>query len=44
VIRLREHFLARYEAEIANGMDAAAAMAVLEHDAPLIADYVRALR
>lgn len=43
VKRLRERFLATYEAEIANGMDVDAAMEVLERDAPLIAEYVRSL-
>jgi hypothetical protein len=43
VMRLRERFLATYEAEISSGMDAGAAMELLERDAPLIAEYVRAL-
>lgn len=41
VMRLRQSFLARYEEEIANGMDAGAAIKVLERDAPLVAAYVR---
>lgn len=41
VMRLRMHFLATYEAEIVGGMDADAAMNVLERDAPLIAEYAR---
>jgi hypothetical protein len=41
VMRLRQQFLARYEEEIANGMDVGAALNVLERDAPLIAEYVR---
>ena len=40
VMRLRQHFLARYLEEIANGMDAGAALDVLQRDAPLIAEYV----
>lgn len=42
VIRLRQHLLATYEKELAKGMDADAAMEVLERDAPLMAEYVRA--
>ncbi len=44
VMRLREHILANYRAELDGGMDADAAMEVLERDAPLIADHVRALK
>lgn len=43
VMRRRMHLLATYEAELAGGMDPDAAMAVLEREAPLIADYARAV-
>lgn len=43
VMRLRRQFLERYEAEIEGGMDPRAALDLLERDAPLIAEYVRAL-
>ena len=43
VMRMRLHFLKTYEHEIANGMDAGAALGVLERAAPLLAEYVRSL-
>lgn len=42
-MRMRQHFLARYEFAVKHGMSKAAALDQLERDAPLVAAYVRAL-
>jgi hypothetical protein len=41
VMRMRQRILRNYDFQVATGMRTEAAMAVLERDAPLIAEYVR---
>lgn len=42
-MRLRKKYLQQFEDAVAHGMDEAAALEQLEHDAPLLAAYVRSL-